>query len=85
VFGLGLLMTEQAEQKFVAGVGASAALQLAWHWTTVDFKPNVNASVDVCCGVQSQILAEPSSSAALNVVRSLCFGFPRSIHGGHCF
>jgi len=60
-------MTEQAEQKFVAGVGASAALQLAWHWTTVDFKPNVNASVDVCCGVQSQILAEPSSSAALLV------------------
>jgi len=26
---------------------------------------NANASVDVCCGVQSQILAEPSSSAAL--------------------
>jgi len=26
---------------------------------------NANASVDVCCGVQSQILAEPYSSAAL--------------------
>jgi len=29
LFGLGLLMTEQAEQKFVAQVGASAALPLA--------------------------------------------------------
>jgi len=37
LFGLGLLMTEQAEQKLVARVGASAAFPLAWHWTTVDF------------------------------------------------
>ena len=37
LFGLGLLMTEQAEQKLVARVGASATFPLVWHWTTVDF------------------------------------------------
>jgi len=37
LFGLGVLMTEQAEQKLVARVGASATFPLVWHWTTVDF------------------------------------------------
>jgi len=37
LFGLGLLMTEQAECKLVARVGMSAAFPMVWHWTTVDF------------------------------------------------
>ena len=37
LFGLGLLMTEQAEWKLVAQVGASVTFPWAWHWTTVDF------------------------------------------------